>query len=170
MKRMRLWIAAMLVLPALARPQGAPVQPRPDMNASFAAMKANVAKIVDPAEKERWQANVDAWQIEIAQTGAITKAKNDKLAASLRKIRRNVARVADPAEKERWQANIGLWQLLISHKGLLAKSDLATAKAFVETISNNVAKVTEPGEKERWTANRDMWQGLLDRSAVRLAD
>jgi len=33
------------------------------MKASLEPMKANVAKISDPAEKARWQANVDMWQV-----------------------------------------------------------------------------------------------------------
>ena len=46
------------------------------MQSSFDTMKTNVAKITDPAEKERWQANTAMWQVVLSQGATLTPASS----------------------------------------------------------------------------------------------
>ena len=43
------------------------------LNASLVQLKTNVAAIQDPAEKARWQANVDMWETIVSHMDAMAK-------------------------------------------------------------------------------------------------
>ena len=148
MKFTILSLASMLILPTLALAQGEQARTKPDGKAPFDVMKANVAKITEAGEKERWQANLDLWQLKLAQTGAVAKTELDKMAVALDRIKANVAKVTEAGEKRRWQANLDLWQVVIAQKGVPAKGDVEKLKAPFEKMKANVAKVTAAGEKE----------------------
>lgn len=165
MRSFRLLLAASLMVPALALAQSAVNAvgaTKPDPKMTFSVLKANVANITAPSEKERWTANRDAWEVELSQTGRIRKIELGKMLGSLDRIKANVSRLRGGSEKERWQANIELWQLYLSHEGgALGKADIAAAKAALETMKANVAQIRSPVEKQRWVANRDLWQATL---------
>jgi hypothetical protein len=164
MKLKYLLVVPMLALVTFVLAQGAPVQEKQDAKTSLDAIKANVAKITEAGEKQRWQANIDLWQLKFAQPGIIAKTDLDKMTSSLDRIKANVAKVTDAQEKERWQANIDMWQVLIDQKGVLLKGGVEKVKAPFEKMKANIAKITEAGEKQRWEANRDLWQGVIDRA------
>jgi hypothetical protein len=163
MKYLRLLLAASLIIPALAVAQKAPVAAKPDPKSTFNTLKANVANITAPSEKERWQANKDAWEVELSQTGRPRKIELGKMMGALDRIKANVTRLRGGSEKERWQANIALWQLYLSHEGgALGKADIAAAREALGTMRANVAQIRSPVEKQRWLANRDLWEATLD--------
>jgi hypothetical protein len=164
MKLNWLRLVALLALLTLAVAQGAAIQEKKDLKASLETMKANVAKVTDAGEKERWQANIALWEIQLTQKGAIAKADLDKMTSLLDRIKANVAKVAEAGEKERWQANIDLWEVLIGQKGVLGKGDVDKLKAPFDKMKANVAKITETSEKERWEANRHAWEVVIDRA------
>ena len=152
MRFLRLLLATSLTVPALAlaqhaqnaanaaKPAHAANAAKPDPKLSFNILKANVANITAPSEKERWTANRDAWAVELSQTGRIRKIELGKMMGSLDRIKANVSRLRGGSEKERWQANIALWQLYLSHEGgALGKADIAAAKEALETMKANVA-------------------------------
>lgn len=56
----------------------APVQEKTDLKGSLDAIKANVAKVTEAGEKERWQTNIDLWQIKLGHSGAIPKTDLEK--------------------------------------------------------------------------------------------
>ncbi len=165
MKLMIFVAVSIIMLPLLALAQNVPAQATLELKGSFDVMKANVAKITEFGEKERWTANVDLWQIKLMQKGEISKAELEKMIALLDRTKANVAKVTEAAEKERWQANITLWQTLIAQKGVLTKSNVDKMTAPFATIKANVAEITEPEEMERWQVNRDMWQMVIDAAA-----
>ncbi|HEX7546748.1 MAG TPA: hypothetical protein VF368_08465 [Gemmatimonadaceae bacterium] len=163
MKFFTLLLAASLTVPTLAVTQNAPNAAKPDPKMTFGILKANVANITAPSEKERWQANKDAWEVEISQTGRIRKVELGKMMGSLDRIKANVSKLRGGSEKERWQANIALWQLYLTHEGgALGRADIAAAKAALETMKSNVAQIRSPVERQRWVANRDLWEATLD--------
>jgi len=164
MKLKSLLLVPMLILPTFMSAQGVSGQTKPDLKAPFDVMKGNVAKVNEAGEEERWQANIDLWQIMLGQAGAVAKADLEKMTALLDVMKCNVAKVTEAGEKERWQANIDLWQVLIGQKGVLTKDDANKFKAPFEKMKGNVAKVNEAGEKERWQASCDMWQVVIDRA------
>lgn len=157
--------ATLVVVAALTLVRTTSAQKTPDMKTSFGVMNANVAKITAAAEKERWQANADAWRLDLARAGTLPSSDLDKLSKLVATMKANVAKVTDPAEKERWQANIELWQLLVRGKGAFGKSEMTAANTHLATIKTNVAKITDAAERERWQANRDMWQAIVDRAS-----
>jgi hypothetical protein len=167
MKFSKLLVAAAFVVPAFAVAQSTPKQAKPDPKTTFSVLKANVAKITAPAEKERWQANKDAWEVEVAQTGKVRKVELGKMLGAIDRIKANVAKIRAGSEKERWQANIDLWDLFLSRAGAFEKTDLTTASAALETMKANVAAISAPVERERWQANRDLWQAALDRASTK---
>ena len=65
-------LALVVAAPAVAWSQGGA-----DTKLPFETMQANVAKIVAPQEKERWQANVAIWQLKLDRAGAMEKADLD---------------------------------------------------------------------------------------------
>jgi hypothetical protein len=169
MEFFKLVLAASLAVPTFAVAQkaanaaNAVTAAKPDAKLTFNILKANVAKITAPSEKERWQANKDAWEVEIAQTGRIRKVELGKMMGALDRIKANVFRLRGGSEKERWQANIALWELYLSHEGeALSRADKATAKTALETMKANVAQIKSPVEKQRWSANRDLWEATLE--------
>jgi len=166
MKLKGLWLAPMLLFPAIAWGQGAQAQAKPDLTVHYDVMTTNVAAIAEPGEKERWIANTDLWEIKLAEAGTIAEAELDKMTESLDRIKTNVAKVTDAAEKERWEANVQLWQMLIGQKGVFAKGDADKLKDPFERMKANVAGIAVAAEKERWQANRDMWQVLIDRASA----
>jgi hypothetical protein len=163
MKLSKLVLAAAIAMPAFAGAQGASPQAKPDMKVTFAVMKANVAKISDAGEKERWLANKNAWDVAVSQTGKVQAADLAKVSTALGAMKTNVAKITEATEKERWQANVDLWQLFDSRGGSLSKADLPAANASLEKIKANVARITAAAEKERWQADRDLWQIVIDR-------
>src|ERR1039457_834166 len=142
MKFSVLLLAAAFTVPVFAPTQGTPRQAKPDPKATFNVLKANVAKITAPMEKERWQANKDAWEIEVAQTGPVRKVELGKMLGAVDRIKANVAKIRAGSEKERWQANIDLWTLFLSRSGTFEKTDLTTASAALETMKANVAAIS----------------------------
>jgi hypothetical protein len=177
MRLFRLLLAASLTLPAFAVAQKAPSAPnaagavtaaKPDSKMTFKILKANVANITAPSEKERWQANKDAWEVELSQNGRIRKVELGKMLGALDRIKANVSRIRGGSEKERWQANIALWELYLSHEGVtLGRADQAAAKVALETMRSNVSQIRSPVEKQRWLANRDLWEATLDVSGAK---
>jgi hypothetical protein len=125
-------------------------------------IKANVA-LTAGAEKERWTANVQLWDLKLAQKDRLSAAELGMMKASLDQIKANVANVLYAPEKERWEANIALWQATFDNAGQLSPAAVATMKGSLAVIRANVAKITEMTEKERWEANRDLWTGVLGR-------
>ena len=90
------------------------------MQASLDTIKTNVAQIsgtAEAAEKERWQANRDLWEMYLEQVGKIPKAADlDEMNASFNIMKANVAKITNAAEKVRWQANRILWQSVLDQK------------------------------------------------------
>src|ERR1019366_8782101 len=84
MRFCKLMLGMLFAVPALA--QGTASQPKPDVKATFSVMKANVAKITAPSEKERWEPNKDAWEVAVAQTGKLQTLDLGKISAALDKI------------------------------------------------------------------------------------
>lgn len=136
-------------------------QTGPTAKASFDTMQANVAKITNPAEKERWQANTSMWQSKIGHPGKLDPADLTKLQSSFDTMKTNVAKITDPAEKERWQANTAMWQVVLGQGATLTPAELGTLNASLATMKANVAKISEAPEKARWQANRDLWQSVI---------
>jgi hypothetical protein len=155
--------ATIFIVATFLSVQGEAAQAKPD--ARFEKMMANVAMITEAGEKERWQANLDLWQIKLAQPGVIAKTKLDKMAVSLDRIKANVAKVTEAGEKERWRANLDLWQVVITQKGVPAKGDIEKLKAPFAKMKGNVARFTGASERERWQANLDLWQTVMNRAA-----
>lgn len=152
-----------LVAPALVIAQEAPGRAKVDLPATFTVMNANVEKITAPSEQERWRANRDAWEVEVAQTGKVSPTDIGRMVAALDRIKANVERIRAGAEKQRWQANIDLWDLFLRRGGAFGRADLRSADAMLATMTSNVAEITKAEEKQRWQANRDLWQAMLDR-------
>lgn len=155
--------ALALALPAVAVSQRAAQQPAKTPQSLLDQIRANVAKVTDAPEKERWQGNIDLWQTKLARTDKLAAADIDKMNASLKTIRANVAKVTEPAEKARWTANADLWTAFLALKDTPAKTEIDHMNGLVAAITSNVAKVTAADEKERWMANRDLWKTTIDK-------
>jgi multidrug resistance efflux pump len=82
------------------------------MQASLDAMNANVAKITEAGEKERWQANCDMWRLVLSEP-TISSANLATIKTRLATMKANVAKISERAEKGRWQADRDLWQSVI---------------------------------------------------------
>ncbi|HKW03275.1 MAG TPA: hypothetical protein VJN96_25850 [Vicinamibacterales bacterium] len=155
-------LAAMMAVPMIVWAQQTPPTPAGATPKSmFERMQANVAKIADPAEKERWQANTALWNTKIGKAGSLDAADFAKMQPSFDTMQANVAKITDPAEKERWQANCALWKVMLAHGDKLAKADLDTMKASFDVMKTNVAKIANASEKARWQTNRDLWQTVV---------
>jgi hypothetical protein len=85
-----------------------------------AAISENVGKVNDPAEKERWQADIDLWRILLASDGIIAKTSVGSATVLVEKIKANIAKIFDPFEKERWQANRDLWEVTLGRTTAIA--------------------------------------------------
>ena len=166
MRMRHMLAAALMAAPALLSAQQRPAKPGQDV--TFNVMKANVARITVADERERWRANVEAWEVVMALGAKAGRADLDKLSASIATMKQNVAKVTEPDEKGRWQANLALWQRFVASEASFTKTDLPKARATLEKMSANVSRVIEAGEKERWTANRGLWQGMIDKAAGKL--
>jgi hypothetical protein len=83
------------------------------MRKPFATMKANVAKITDAAEKERWDANVAMWEVVMAAPGKVAKPGRDAMVKALDTIKANLAKIRVAAERERWDANREMWTVTL---------------------------------------------------------
>ena len=127
MRFCKLMLGVLFAVPALA--QGTASQAKPDVKATFSIMKANVAKITAPSEKERWEPNKDAWEVEVAQTGKLQKLDLGRISAALDKIKANIEKIRAGSEKERWQANIDLWQLFVAREGAFGRGDMEIGRA-----------------------------------------
>jgi hypothetical protein len=150
-------LALVVAAPAVAWSQGGA-----DTKLPFETMQANVAKIVAPQEKERWQANVAIWQLKLDRAGAMEKADLDKARASLDIINANIARITAVEEKERWQANRDLWEIVLSKGDKFTPADREKIKAAYDKMNMNIARISEPSEKERWHTNRQLWQATIN--------
>jgi len=187
--RMSSVVIAAVFVPALAMTQTAPPA-TPGTTAVLEQMQANVSQITQPAEKERWNANLAMWKVVFAKPGKLAAADVEALRSSLKTIRANVNPIAVSAEKERWAANIRLWQAFIGGNGMAGPPSttmtccggampmaakpmpgramgmpatgmrMGTDAAFGR-MTLNVAKISEPQEKERWQANCDLWTAVL---------
>ncbi len=161
MKVRTAWLGLLLVVPTLlAGQQPAGEQP------PFEVMQANVARIRNTAEKDRWMANVDLWKIALAQPGPVAAEDRSRMDALLQRIRYNVARIRNAPEKQRWETNIALWRVLIEGNGVLSKADVATLTPQLETMKANVADISVAAEHERWQANRELWEVVLARNVA----
>ena len=158
MFKMRNWIVAALMVPAIAGSQvrvPTPFNGKPILE----RMQANVAKITQVPEKQRWQANVTAWQTVLGSPETLSQADLAALKASLLTMRTNIATIERPAEAARWRANGILWQAFVAGEKV---SKTATEKdSALARMKANVAKITDSSEKERWQANVDLWTALL---------
>jgi hypothetical protein len=154
--------AAIIAVPVvISAQQAAPKPSAPTAKSSFDTMQANVAKIADPAEKERWQANSAMWQTKIGHTGKLDPADLAKMQASFDAMKANVAKITDPAEKERWQANTAMWQVVLGQGATLTPAEFSTLNASLTTMKTNVTKISDAPEKARWQANCDLWQSVV---------
>jgi len=156
-----LWPALLLVVPTLASGQQQPAVKPP-----FEVMKANASAIRNMAEKERWMANVDLWEIALAPSGAVDAKDRARMDALLERIRINVARIRSAPEKARWETNIQMWQALIAGNGLLSKTEAAKLGPMLDSLKANIADISIASEHERWQANRELWEGVLARSTA----
>lgn len=161
MKLQHMVAAVLAAAPILASAQATPAKPAQTTSALVARIKTNVAQITEPTEKDRWQANLELWQLATGLTGPATKADLDRMKLLVDRIFANTARITDPAEKGRWQANVDMWKIVSTYAGQVPKEDLAKAKASFARMKANVATITAAKEKERWQANRDLWRAQL---------
>lgn len=99
MKYRKLLLAAFLAAPAIAVAQTTPAQSHPDAKAAFGVLQANVAKITAPMEKDRWQANRDAWQVEVSKAGKLQKIEVGEIMASLERMKANIAKIRAGSER-----------------------------------------------------------------------
>ena len=162
MKLRILLFAALMAMPKVVSAQATAKPAEQQLKATFDKMQAEVAKITDVSEKERWQANTALWQVKIARTGRLDQADLAKMQASLDTMKANVARLtgaAETAEKERWLANCELWQRALLQTGRPA--DIDTMKASLARMKTNVATITDATEKTRWQANHNLWQAVV---------
>lgn len=128
----------------------------PDTTAMLAKIKANVAKIADPQEKERWMCNIDLWD------AALAGKPMAGLQSSVEKMKANVAKItAGLPEKDRWQANINLWQTYLADAGKASPADTAKMKAALDGVKAKIASIADASEKERWQSNIDLWAAKL---------
>jgi len=132
-------------------------------------MTANVARIGEPGERERWLANTGLWQIALAQPQP-AKAELARMSVLLERVRANIAKVTAPAERERWQANVELWTVATRARLDFRAGDDIKLRGPFERMKLNVVAITEPGEQARWTANRDLWQVMVNRASATRVD
>jgi len=83
------------------------------MASSLDRIKANVAKVAEVGEKERWQTNIDLWQVVIGQKGVLAKSDAEKLTGPFEKMKANVGKITEAGEKGRWEANRDMWKVVI---------------------------------------------------------
>jgi hypothetical protein len=117
-------------------------------------MKPNVEKITDPAEKERWLANIDLWTVKMAETGTGSAEDATKMKASLDQMKANVKKISDAKEKERWNMNIHLWEKYMNP----TPSNITVMRLSLNELRKNIEGIQDPAEKERWQANYQLWQ------------
>lgn len=141
----------------VAIPAGAFTQAPPALKTQLTAMQANLGKIPNAGEKERWQTNATLWDVKINRVGKLELSDLAKMRPVLETMKANVAKITDAGEKERWQANVDIWQTIIDKAQQYAKPDRDLMRARLETIKANVAKIRVAAEKERWEANRELW-------------
>jgi len=142
----------------IAAPVAVWAQASPALKAPFEAMRANVGKISNAAERERWETNVAIWQVKIGRADKLEPADLAKMRASFDTMKANVAKITAAAEKERWQANCDLWQVLLAAApNKVAKADRDKMRTTLDLIKANVAKIAVPAERERWDANHQLW-------------
>lgn len=118
-------------------------------------MKANVAKVMDPGEKERWNANIDLWTMKLAMKG-MPSMDMTKMKAPMDTMKANVSKITEAGEKERWQMNCDLWE-----KWMAEKPDTAKMKESLADFKTKVAGIKDVAEKERWQMNYDLWESAL---------
>jgi hypothetical protein len=182
-------VIAAVFTPALAMTQVAPPA-TPGAKAVLERMQTNVSQITQPAEKERWNANLSMWKVVFAKPGKLAVADVGALQSSLQTMRGNVQAIVNPAEKERWTANVRLWQAFVVGNAMTGPASMTAAPcgampmaampmasmpmagmpaygmrrgtdAAFGRMTLNVAKINEPTEKERWQANSDLWIAIL---------
>ena len=161
MKLLHIVASVLSATPICLSAEATPARPAQTTTALVERIKTNVAKITEPTEKDRWEANLELWQLKSGLTAAATKADLDRMKVLVDRISANVARITTPAEKERWQANLDMWKIVSKYADKLPKDDVAKVKASFERMKTNVARIPNPQERERWEANRDLWREHL---------
>jgi hypothetical protein len=158
MLKIRNWIVAALMVPAIAAAQG---RASFDGKPMFERMQASVAKIAQVPEKQRWQANVAMWQTVLASPEALSLADIASLKASLLTIETNVATIERPEEAARWRANVALWRAFIAGDKAKGTRAMAAKDSVFARMKANVLRIVASDEKERWQANVDLWKAML---------
>ncbi|HUK29542.1 MAG TPA: hypothetical protein VLV89_00410 [Candidatus Acidoferrum sp.] len=164
MKLTGLVVAVLCVFALLIATPRAVTQSPVQMQASLDVMKTNVAQIPASAEKDRWQANEEMWQIVIGHTQSVPIVHLGLLKSRFQEMQENVAEITEPKERERWQANVFMWQEIINHmEGGTHPLMLVEMKDPFGRMQANVARIDESPEKERWQANVDVWKIMIMR-------
>ena len=161
MTRRSLLIALLLVTPiAVAGQTPPPAGPPAALKTPFAAMQANLNRVPNAAERERWEANVTLWSVKMKKN-QLDADDIDIMKKAFGAMKANVAKVTDAAEKERWDANIAMWEVLMAAPGKVAKAGRDQMLKSLDVIKANLAKIRVAAERERWDANREMWTVTL---------
>lgn len=150
--------AAILLFPATVKGQDEAAA-----TLSLDKIKANVAKVVDPAEKGRWMSNIDLWVAKLAQKDKPTADETAKMKGSLSLMSSNVAKITEANEKERWQENLDLWSALVDLTDKASPAEAEKMKASLDLMNANVAQIKETAEKERWQFNVELWTTALSK-------
>lgn len=135
-------------------------QYHPALKGPHAAIQANVGRISQAPERERWQENAALWNVKVYKA-KLEPMDVEVLTARLDRMQTHVSQISDGAEKERWQANCDMWKVLLSLKYPVAKPDRDRLRAKLDLMKANVMKIRVPAEKERWDANLELWTVTL---------
>lgn len=148
------WLMAALLIPVIAMAQATPIAP--SVQAAFDRMEKNVAQIGVPGEKDRWNANVEAWRIVLHSPEQLSKEETASINTHIKTMKSTLVHVKAPGERERWMANIELWQSFLK-----SGSNAKELKAQLALMKKNVDKIALAGERNRWEANCDLWSTLV---------
>jgi len=119
-------------------------------------MKANVAAIHEPGEKERWEANLLLWKFVMADGTPYFK-EVPAVKFALETMAKNVGAITELPEKERWELNLELWRMKLE----VPATTRAKMTGLLDRMEANVMKIVFVPERERWLANRDLWEFAL---------
>ena len=153
----RYFLPALLVV---VLPVAPAAQYHPALKGPNAAIQANVGRISQAAERERWQENAALWNVKVYKA-KLEPMDVEVLKARLDRMQANVNQITDGAEKERWQANCDIWKVMLNLKYPIAKADRDAMRARLDQMKANVMKIRVPAEKERWDANLELWTVTL---------
>src|SRR4026207_1927267 len=97
------------------RPHPRPPTPSPPGRAGVRGrVGANIAKVTAPAERDRWQANVELWTVATRVKLDFRAGDDIKLRGPFERMKLNVAAITEPGEQARWTANRDLWQVMVN--------------------------------------------------------